>query len=504
MADGTYTFSQYSINEGEVQNYNIYDLRLFYDKEIDKIHELQEKILSNTLTMNSDEEVPGLSEQNSIYESQIAEIINNCDHSSTVHIKNIYLKEWAVNNAPIRNKYVADALFDFYYSNQLPDKDYFPVVGKEYAYSKKAKDILYGVVDASGVVLMIFGQDHWADAAGLLIATLNKDWDDAASYGSAVVLVAVPAILIKPIKNGAKFLVRKINGDFVVLVRGTDGYVAHIVKYIENSSVARKLIDNDIGFHLYDGSPLAKILETFESTQKKVNFVEDVANNKQLLYRFIDNPKLIQSWKVLDDAKVPTALRTDPVRLGQIDNYLKKNPGIEDAIKKGFNDVGDYKEEFLNGIKNATEDLATVNGRSALPDEIADAVTKIKQHRIDINKAKGKNFGYLEGDINGNAIDNKIWSSGEAKPDIEPQIFDAIEVEGSGGRSWLRNTDSEYKMLNKLADDLGGVKGKTYPDMTGTLKIVSENPYCASCQGVIQQFNEMFPNVKLILVDGVR
>ena len=28
--------------------------------------------------------------------------------------------------------------------------------------------------------------------------------------------------------------------------------------------------------------------------------------------------------------------------------------------------------------------------------------------------------------------------------------------------------------------------------------------YCASCQGVIQQFNNMFPNVKLILVDGVR
>ncbi|WP_232779836.1 deaminase domain-containing protein [Capnocytophaga canimorsus] len=36
------------------------------------------------------------------------------------------------------------------------------------------------------------------------------------------------------------------------------------------------------------------------------------------------------------------------------------------------------------------------------------------------------------------------------------------------------------------------------------MKIVSERVYCASCQGVIQQFNEMFPNVKLILVDGVK
>ncbi len=67
-----------------------------------------------------------------------------------------------------------------------------------------------------------------------------------------------------------------------------------------------------------------------------------------------------------------------------------------------------------------------------------------------------------------------------------------------------------YKVFNlekqviKLADDLGGVKGQIYPNVNGTLKIVSENPYCPSCQGVIQQFNEMYPNINLILVDGVR
>ncbi|MFJ1431437.1 deaminase domain-containing protein [Capnocytophaga canimorsus] len=59
-------------------------------------------------------------------------------------------------------------------------------------------------------------------------------------------------------------------------------------------------------------------------------------------------------------------------------------------------------------------------------------------------------------------------------------------------------------MLNKLAKDLGAEKGKVYPYITRELKIVSENPYCTSCQGVIQQFNKMFPNVKLILVDGVK
>jgi hypothetical protein len=86
----------------------------------------------------------------------------------------------------------------------------------------------------------------------------------------------------------------------------------------------------------------------------------------------------------------------------------------------------------------------------------------------------------------------------------EPKIFTEIEVEGTGGKAWLRTTDSEYKMLNKLASDLKATPGGKYPNVTGELKIVSENPYCASCQGIIQQFNEMFPNVKLILVDGAK
>ncbi|NQX86858.1 MAG: hypothetical protein HRT67_13330 [Flavobacteriaceae bacterium] len=43
-----------------------------------------------------------------------------------------------------------------------------------------------------------------------------------------------------------------------------------------------------------------------------------------------------------------------------------------------------------------------------------------------------------------------------------------------------------------------------FENITGTLKIVSENPYCLSCQGVVQQFNEMFPYLNIILVDGTR
>lgn len=136
-------------------------------------------------------------------------------------------------------------------------------------------------------------------------------------------------------------------------------------------------------------------------------------------------------------------------------------------------------------------------------DDIAGAASKIKNYRT-ANNLKGGNFGYLEGTVNGKVVDSKMWRSGTANIKTEPQIFKAIEVEGASGGVWLRNTDSEYKMLNKLAEDLGGKTGMKYPNIQGELKIISENPYCDSCIGIIQQFNEMFPNIKLILIDGVK
>lgn len=180
------------------------------------------------------------------------------------------------------------------------------------------------------------------------------------------------------------------------------------------------------------------------------------------------------------------------------DEFIKKD--LPDWIKSKENDK--FVESSLK-IDNGTDKQnwkSLVNIRKASENEIEEATIRIKQYRTE-NNLKGKNCGYLEGNVNGDIVDNKIWVSGEAKPDTEPQIFKAIKVEGSGGRSWLRNTDSEYKMLNKLANDLGG---KYNPNIKGEIKIISELEYCSSCQSVIQQFNEMFPNIKLILINGAK
>jgi hypothetical protein len=103
-----------------------------------------------------------------------------------------------------------------------------------------------------------------------------------------------------------------------------------------------------------------KILETFESTQKKVNFVEDVANNKQLLYRFIDNPKLIESWKVLSDAG-ETGLSGRIKDIEFLDDYLKKNP------KKTAEQVtGEIKSKDW---QKWSDDIASIDGNLSFADK---------------------------------------------------------------------------------------------------------------------------------------
>ncbi|HMI62252.1 MAG TPA: hypothetical protein VK518_15135 [Puia sp.] len=58
--------------------------------------------------------------------------------------------------------------------------------------------------------------------------------------------------------------------------------------------------------------------------------------------------------------------------------------------------------------------------------------------------------------------------------------------------------------LTRLANKLGAQKGQVYPGVTGELKIASELPYCQSCTEVIKQFNEIFPNLKIILINGAK
>ncbi|TPN89228.1 hypothetical protein FHK87_03100 [Aquimarina algicola] len=87
-------------------------------------------------------------------------------------------------------------------------------------------------------------------------------------------------------------------------------------------------------------------------------------------------------------------------------------------------------------------------------------------------------------------------------------IFDTYKVDKQGNidvdGAWSREWDTEYVMLSEIAQSKGAVKGGVYPKVKGEIIISSELPYCVSCQGVIQDFSDMFPNLDVILIDGLR
>ncbi|WP_074010266.1 deaminase domain-containing protein [Yersinia frederiksenii] len=65
------------------------------------------------------------------------------------------------------------------------------------------------------------------------------------------------------------------------------------------------------------------------------------------------------------------------------------------------------------------------------------------------------------------------------------QNFEFQTLVNSAGVQIKRNTDSEYKILDNLADQLGN-----NTSVKGTVTIFTERPACGSCLGVVEQFQK--------------
>ncbi len=169
---------------------------------------------------------------------------------------------------------------------------------------------------------------------------------------------------------------------------------------------------------------------------------------------FIDELNEILGYYNLTSAGVN--LLKLPQKLSKAQVFWKNNK----AIAKNNNLVSPQEEKWIDDLLDGGSKAVTGVGRAnwngfanifkANTDEILEATNRIKNHRLTAQS--GGNYGYIEGTVNNASVDNKFWRSG-AVQEGEPQIFTAIQVEGTNGGAWLRNTDSEYKMLNNLASD---------------------------------------------------
>jgi hypothetical protein len=88
---------------------------------------------------------------------------------------------------------------------------------------------------------------------------------------------------------------------------------------------------------------------------------------------------------------------------------------------------------------------------------------------------------------------NKSPIPQKPKPKSEGGQFEPTIDPYSG---YLMDTDSEYKVLSEIADTLEMLYDL---HVEGTIYLYTERQPCQSCQGVISQFKEKFPNISLPL-----
>lgn len=75
--------------------------------------------------------------------------------------------------------------------------------------------------------------------------------------------------------------------------------------------------------------------------------------------------------------------------------------------------------------------------------------------------------------------------------------FTYLDLPNKQGVSIPRNIDSEYKILDNIADRLGD-----NTQVSGTVTILTEREACKSCLGAADQFRVRFPNVVVKIFDN--
>jgi RHS repeat-associated protein len=184
------------------------------------------------------------------------------------------------------------------------------------------------------------------------------------------------------------------------------------------------------------------------------------------------NTPLGDHWSALK------AAASDPKFLGNLSGNI-----LWAVISEG---AGGYSGK----VSNASGVIEVSNRMADIYTE-ADAAV-ISELRAKLRTGKDRNIAFAEGNINGEPFDRIVGVSGRNTPGTTMPSSRFFETKVVG---WDRSFDAEVHILETLAQRL-------QPSTKGKIVLVSELPYCESCAGVIDQFEKMFPNMQLVLVQG--
>ena len=126
---------------------------------------------------------------------------------------------------------------------------------------------------------------------------------------------------------------------------------------------------------------------------------------------------------------------------------------------------------------------------------------KVRQIREDnnltSNRQMQRNIANATYDINGQADELLAISGPEKGGFTDGPTVGNSHFQPPGYRDNSGTMDSEYKVLEKIADDYWSNDPAERARVTGEIRLYTELKPCLSCRDVIQQFKEAFPNLEI-------
>ena len=205
---------------------------------------------------------------------------------------------------------------------------------------------------------------------------------------------------------------------------------------------------------------------------------------------------------------------------------------VSQVVRRGtvFNfEVQDFHTYFVGHSGAWVHNTSKCGSSRAAPNAVASGLTRSQTKRSPIRPRRGleeaarirqenglgafdggrgpRNVGIADADVNGLRRERLISISGKTPPTglvqtPSSRLFATVPVPTRGGRLRSAAFDSEALILEKLGRRLDALEGFSGRPATGVVRLFSERPVCPSCTGVLKQFQDRFPGVRLLVSDG--
>ncbi|MDM5304475.1 deaminase domain-containing protein [Peribacillus frigoritolerans] len=262
----------------------------------------------------------------------------------------------------------------------------------------------------------------------------------------------------------------------------------------------------------------AKVADKVASGTKFVPYSKEFAQ-KQVQYAKATITDIARSGKntlknigeEIGKKEIPKRISMEQVTLAggpPLRQVVMEKQTIKEAYKKFT--VKDSKVEGVSGESISKSTDKAYPTRQIDPVAEAHIIDRVKEIRGNLTSKykKSGNFAIAEVKIAElskkefyaqSKIDSLSGNLVDKVPDISLQpdtpIFKASEAAGQDGKAYMRDSDTEYKILNDIAFRLGD---NTH--VSGDIKLFTELDTCASCNRVIAEFSAKYPNISLEVI----